>query len=95
MLRLLQQQHGRCPLCGTLLLHAEQEPHDLREWEQWLRVVRKALTKQFITVAPDPARTGDPRVVLRLLHAHCAREGNTCTPASTDTAPAHEPSGLA
>jgi len=32
-LRLLQQQRGRCPLCGQLLLHADQEPHHPDDWE--------------------------------------------------------------
>ena len=36
-LRLLQTQQGRCPLCGQLLLHAEQPPQSPHEWEQWLR----------------------------------------------------------
>ena len=37
LLRLLHGQHGRCPLCGTLLLHADQQPQSPQEWEQWLR----------------------------------------------------------
>ena len=35
-LRLLRAQHGRCPLCGDYLLHADREPTSPREWERWL-----------------------------------------------------------
>ena len=35
-LRLLQAQHGRCPMCRDLLLHADRPPQTPREWEQWL-----------------------------------------------------------
>ena len=37
MLRLLQAQHGRCPLCRGLLLHADREPQSPREWEHGSR----------------------------------------------------------
>ena len=36
----LQRQHGRCPLCGQLLLHADHEPQSPQEWEQWITVVQ-------------------------------------------------------
>ena len=36
-LRLIQAQHGRCPLCRGLLLHADREPQTPDEWEQWVR----------------------------------------------------------
>ena len=36
---LLIRQRGRCPACGTLLLHAEQEPQSPHDWEQWSRTV--------------------------------------------------------
>jgi RNA-directed DNA polymerase len=42
-LRLLRVQHGRCPLCQGLLLHADREPQSPREWEQWLTATRKGL----------------------------------------------------
>jgi RNA-directed DNA polymerase len=71
-LRLLMTQHGRCPLCRDLLLHADHEPQSPQEWEQWLKVTHKAVRKQAITA--DPATgTPDEPVALRLLHAHCAR----------------------
>jgi hypothetical protein len=31
-LRLLESQHGRCPLCGELLLDADRPPQSPREW---------------------------------------------------------------
>jgi len=44
-LRLIQEQTGRCPLCGDYLLHADREPNTPREWEQWLTATRKAISK--------------------------------------------------
>jgi len=71
-LRLLQAQHGACPLCGQLLLDADRPPQTPREWEQWLTVTRKAMTRNAITVSVQPAGTPD-EANLRLLHAHCHR----------------------
>jgi RNA-directed DNA polymerase len=90
-LQLLHAQHGACPLCGQLLLDADRPPQTPREWEQWLTVTRKAMTRNAITAqrggTPDEAN-------LRLLHAHCyrqqARQQNR--PALL---PASEPAGLA
>jgi RNA-directed DNA polymerase len=77
-LRLLQEQHGRCPLCRCLLLHADREPQTPQDWEQWLRTTRKAITKQHIAVRGD-GTSGDIRP--RLTHAYCHRRhpaaGNT------------------
>jgi RNA-directed DNA polymerase len=47
-LDLLRKQDGHCPLCGDLLLLAEREPDSPEEWEQWHRVVRKAMTRSAI-----------------------------------------------
>ncbi len=71
-LRLLMAQHGRCPLCGDYLLHADREPQSPEQWAQWLTVTRKAVRKQAITADPGPGTPDEP-VALRLLHAHCAR----------------------
>jgi RNA-directed DNA polymerase len=71
-LRLLKAQHGRCPLCRELLLHADHEPQSPHQWEQWLKVTRKAVRKQAITADPGPGTPDEP-IALRLLHAHCAR----------------------
>jgi RNA-directed DNA polymerase len=77
-LRLLQAQHGRCPLCRELLLHADHEPQTPQEWETWVKVTRKAIRKQAIT-ADAGHGTSDKHAAIRLIHAHCARR---LTPAS-------------
>ena len=69
-LRLLQAQHGRCPVCGGLLLLADQEPQDLPQWEQWLKVIRKALRKQAVTAEREPGMA-DEADKIRLIHAYC------------------------
>ena len=90
-LRLLQDQHGRCPRCGDLLLDADRPPQSPRQWEQWLTGTRKAIIHNAIVLQangkPDEAK-------LRLLHAHCHRQytGNCKSPALL---PASEPQGLA
>jgi RNA-directed DNA polymerase len=70
-LRLLRAQHGRCPACGGLLLHAEHEPTTLPEWEQWLTVTRKAVRKKVITTQGVTPGTPDGPVAIQLIHAHC------------------------
>ncbi|WP_055496007.1 group II intron reverse transcriptase/maturase [Streptomyces sp. TP-A0356] len=72
MLRLLLEQHGRCPICRGLLLLADREPQSPQEWEQWLSVTRKALRKHAITVTPGHGTPND-QAVLRLMHTHCHR----------------------
>ena len=75
-LRLLRAQHGRCPVCGDLLLHADHEPRSPREWEQWIKATRKALRVRALTVlrADGPADAPDDATTNRLLHAHCWRK---------------------
>jgi RNA-directed DNA polymerase len=68
-LRLLRSQHGRCPICNDLLLHADREPHSPQEWEQWHRTTRKAMTRQHIIAH---WRTGPPDDT-RLVHSDCLR----------------------
>lgn len=75
-LRLLKAQHGRCPLCGALLLLADHEPRSPEEWEQWLMVTRKAVRKEAIT-AERGHGTPDGTVVTRLVHADCRRRLHT------------------
>jgi RNA-directed DNA polymerase len=86
-LRLLQQQRGRCPLCGQLLLHADQEPHHPDDWEQWIKAVRTATRRQAITVN---ARSGphEGTTVSSLIHTHCRRrlpDGTSSGPALPQT----------
>jgi RNA-directed DNA polymerase len=69
VLILLAKQNGRCPLCRDLLLHADHEPSSPTEWEQWHRVTRKAITKQYVTTQRDTGTSGGTRLV----HSHCQR----------------------
>jgi RNA-directed DNA polymerase len=67
-LHLLRRQNGSCPICGQLLLRADREPQSPREWQQWHRTTRKAITRQHIiahgTGLPDDTR---------LVHSSCHR----------------------
>ncbi|WP_323138303.1 MULTISPECIES: hypothetical protein [unclassified Streptomyces] len=72
---LLQAQRGRCPLCGELLLHADHEPQSPDQWEQWLKVIRKAGRRQAI-VTSGPG-TSDTLAAPSLVHAHCRRRLGT------------------
>ena len=68
--RLLKTQRGYCPECGTLLLHADQEPQTPHEWEQWFTTVRKAMGHNaLVTGKAGPVGKN----AHRLLHAHCLR----------------------
>jgi len=78
MLRLLRVQHGRCPGCGNLLLHADQAPQSPREWEQWITGTRRALRKQALTRVDQPTST-DITTTHRLLHADCHRRQTRAT----------------
>jgi RNA-directed DNA polymerase len=93
-LRLLQTQHGRCPLCGDLLLHADHEPQTPQQWEQWIKVTRKAIRKQAI-IADTGHSTSDEPAALQLIHAHCARRVPLDHATSPALQPANEPTGLA
>ena len=75
-LRLLRTQHGCCPECGDLLLHADREPQSPGQWEQWFQATRRAIGKQAIIVDAGPG-TPDETVTFRLLHAHCRRRLTT------------------
>ncbi len=89
-LRLLEAQHGQCPLCRELLLDADRPPQSPREWEQWLTVTRKAMIRNAIVLRAD----GTPdEATFRLLHAHCHRQYARST--SPALLPASEPQGLA
>ena len=83
-LRLLQAQHGRCPLCRELLLHADHEPRNPQEWESWLKTTRMAIKKNHIAHRGRHGGPGDN--ALRLVHAHCqqrlAKEQRLCATAS-------------
>jgi RNA-directed DNA polymerase len=90
-LRLLETQHGRCPLCRELLLDADRPPQTPREWEQWLTVTRKAMIRNAIVARAD----GTPdEATLRLTHAHCHRRYARSSK-SPALLPVREPMGLA
>jgi RNA-directed DNA polymerase len=89
-LRMLQTQHGRCPVCTELLLDADHPPQSPHEWEQWLAVTRKAIIHNAVVMRAD----GTPdEATFRLLHAHCYRQYARRT--SPALLPASEPTGLA
>jgi RNA-directed DNA polymerase len=69
----LERQHGRCPRCRQLLLHADHEPQSPDEWEKWIIVVRSAIRRQAITTDQHAATLNGP-TASRLVHAHCARK---------------------
>src|SRR6266487_1467871 len=90
-LRALTAQHGRCPLCDGLLLHADHQPQTPHEWEQWSMVTRTAIRKQAITADTGSGAPHDT-TTFRLIHAHCRRRlGSGSGPALL---PAASPWGL-
>ena len=90
-LHLLFIQHGRCPVCQGLLLHADRPPQNPQEWEQWLAATRKAVAKSYLTMRKD----GTPdETKLRLIHAQCQRR-HVGDGTGTALLPASEPSVLA
>ncbi|MFF1915745.1 group II intron maturase-specific domain-containing protein [Streptomyces sp. NPDC058239] len=91
-LRQLTLQDGRCPLCREFLLHADHQPQSPSEWEQWMVVIRRALTKQYIAISPEQ---GMSNVVLRLVHTACRRRRSAEIAAGPAPLHADEPSGLA
>jgi len=90
-LHLLFVQHGRCPVCQGLLLHADRPPQSPQEWEQWLAATRKAIAMSYLTVRED-GRPDENK--LRLVHAQCQRR-HVSDDTGTALLPASEPSGLA
>ncbi|MGH9242767.1 MAG: group II intron maturase-specific domain-containing protein, partial [Acidimicrobiales bacterium] len=75
-LRLLKTQHGRCPLCDAFLLVADHEPQSPEEWEQWIKVTRKAVRRDAIAVERGHG-TPHEAVAHRLVHADCQRRSRT------------------
>ena len=90
LLRLLRSQNGRCPGCGSLLLHADREPQSPDEWELWLKGLRKAIRRTAVT-APGGPPDENARC---LMHASCAKRRNAARAARPQQLPP-EPSGLA
>ncbi|MGW5249147.1 group II intron reverse transcriptase/maturase [Streptomyces sp. NPDC004129] len=88
-LRLLQEQKGRCQICGQLLLHADRSPQSPTGWEQWLRTTRTAMKARHIAYQGVGTPGG---VQLRLAHASCIRRNRADSARNQHT---REPSGLA
>lgn len=86
-LRLLQAQRGRCPLCGDFLLHADHRPQSPHEWEQWLKVTRKALARHHLAADREPSTLDVLKP--RLVHAYCQRRHTAAghTPALSRATP--------
>jgi len=93
-LRLLRAQDGRCPRCGSLLLHADHQPQDPHEWELWFKVVRHAI-REHAGTAETGRGTPDEPAALRLVHTHCRPRQNPDIGGSPAPLPVCEPSGLA
>lgn len=66
-LHLVKRQKGRCAECGDFLLHAYHQPQSPEEWEQWVKTIRMAIRKQWITTRQE----GDTSDNRRLVHASC------------------------
>ena len=62
--QLYRAQDGRCAICNSTLLAAQDRPQTPREWEQWLATTRKAIHNARDTATPDNAAP-------RLTHPHC------------------------
>jgi RNA-directed DNA polymerase len=93
-LRLLQKQKGRCPACGELLLHADQPPRTLDEWEQWLLVIRRAVRKEAVIVDRTPG-TPDDTAAAQLIHSRCHARTNLRRGIGPVASAAGDPFGLA
>jgi RNA-directed DNA polymerase len=79
-------------LSRGLLLHADHEPQTPSEWEQWVKVTRKAIRKQAIIAAAGHGMS-DKHAALRLIHAHCARRLHASTAPGPATLPAPSQQG--
>jgi RNA-directed DNA polymerase len=72
-LRLLARQDARCPLCGDLLLCANQPPESPDQWERWwLHLARKAIAADYLLHNGRPGQRSDDTHT-RLIHASCRR----------------------
>jgi RNA-directed DNA polymerase len=83
-LLLLRKQHGRCPICGSLLLHADHQPRSPEEWERWAAATRKAITVNAIALTEGSM---SDRKEQRLVHENCRRRSTRQTQHSTSARP--------
>jgi RNA-directed DNA polymerase len=89
-LRLLEIQHGCCPICGGSLLLTDDPPQSPHEWERWLATARTAIIK----TAPRADGTSD-ELESRLTHIRCLRRHTAGDGTDPQHLHAREPQGLA
>jgi RNA-directed DNA polymerase len=68
-LMLLNNQRGCCPVCGNLLLLADDQPQSPQQWELWLRTTRKAIKKHSLALRQSASEQDDNSI--RLVHVQC------------------------
>jgi RNA-directed DNA polymerase len=68
-LKLLNDQRGSCPVCGNLLLLADDQPQSPQQWELWLRTTRKAIKKHSLALRRPASEEDDDSI--RLVHVQC------------------------
>lgn len=72
-LSLAYRQRGLCPLCRqALIVGAEYEPDNPREWINWFAASKKILNKHHFEYRRDGG--SDEKKNLRLVHADCHRQ---------------------
>ncbi|WP_239476472.1 group II intron reverse transcriptase/maturase [Nocardia arizonensis] len=72
--RALVAQRGRCPWCRELLLAADQPPESPEQWRTWLRVTRRALTRNSLQQQAIQGEGSDGQdTVHQLVHIGCRR----------------------
>ncbi len=87
---LLIRQLGRCTVCGTFLLHADQGPQSLQEWEQWTKTITRAMRSNAVVIG-DPDDGG--QTTHRLIHTYCRGRDKLQSSRTSDSA--SRPTGLA
>jgi len=64
--QLLEEQHGRCPICGGSLLPTDDQPDSPQQWGRWLAIARMTITN---LPADETSGNAEPR----LTHTRCHR----------------------
>ncbi len=88
----LRSQNGKCSLCESSLLLADEQPQSPREWEQWLCATRKAIGRHAI-VKQEHAKPNT--INYRLVHADCYQRHIAGSNGTAFPQHAIEPLGLA
>jgi RNA-directed DNA polymerase len=93
-LKMMRDQHWKCPLCGGYLLHADHEPQHPDEWEKWYTAINRAVRARAVSLAGTGAGTDRTPPQQQLVHAHCEKRLATGAIATARYA-FPEPAGLA